>query len=94
MKSHSWLILLAVLCTTYLHARAATTKLKDVGEDSTTKATNISNSSVTTEETTNTSKTTVTTEDLRYKSAYLFAIKKLEWFRYCCKSKSSDANRI
>lgn len=67
MKSHSWLILLAVLCTTYLHASAATTKLKDVEEAPTTKATNISTSSVTTEETTNISKSSVTTEDLRYK---------------------------
>lgn len=50
MRSHSWLILLVVLCTTYLHANAATTSEKSVEEISTTKATFISPSNSTTED--------------------------------------------
>lgn len=53
MKSHSWLILFVVLCTTQVHAKPPSKTVKDVEENPTTKATNIL-------------KTSAVTEDLRY----------------------------
>lgn len=46
MKSHSWLILLVVLCTTQVHAKPPSSTVKEVEEISTTKATNNPKSSV------------------------------------------------
>ncbi len=47
MKSHSWLILLVVLCTTQVHAKPPSSTEKEVEEIPTTKATNILKTSVT-----------------------------------------------
>lgn len=50
MKSHSWLILLVVLCTTQALAKPPSTTQKDVEEIPSTKATNILKNSAVSED--------------------------------------------